>query len=146
MWAEAAKWIATFQEGVITALDADGYPVSVRQTQLAYDAQSGTMPVVLPAALGAVAGPANLLCHVHDDDLWSFRAIQVSGRLESHAGGLRFVSTKFEPPVPPLRQLMRMSRSMKAYLARRNLPVPRVDFASVKRMQANAQRLRDAKR
>lgn len=145
MWAEAAKWIAKYQEGVITALDAGGYPVSIRQTQLRYDAQSGTMPVVLPEALGAVAGPANLLCHFHDDELWSLRAIQVSGRLEPHAGGLRFATTKFEPP-SPLRQLLGMSRAMNAYLARRSLPVPSVDFATVKRMQVNAKRLRDAKR
>ena len=145
MWAKAAKWIAKFDEGVITALDADGYPVSVRQTGLPYDAPSGTMPVVLPEALGAVPGPANLLCHSHDDDLWSLRAIQVSGRLERHAEGFRFVTTRFEPP-SDLRALFGMNRSMKAYLARRNLPVPVVDFATVARMQANARRIREGSR
>ena len=89
MWAKAAKWIGKFDEGVITALDADGYPVSVRQTGLPYDAPSGTMPVVLPEALGAVPGPANLLCHSHDDDLWSLRAIQVQAAPSSRSSKWR---------------------------------------------------------
>ena len=30
MWAEAAKWLGKFDETVMTALDANGYPVSIR--------------------------------------------------------------------------------------------------------------------
>ena len=142
MWAKAAKAIAKFEEGVITALDTDGYPVSVRQTKLPYDAQSGTMAVTLPEALGAAPGPANLLCHFHDDKLWSLRSIEISGRVERRDGGWRFVTEKFDPP-STIAMIRGMQSSMKAYLARRNLPVPVVDFAAVKRMQANAKRIQN---
>ena len=30
MWAEAARWLGKFNKAVLTTLDADGYPVSVR--------------------------------------------------------------------------------------------------------------------
>ena len=30
MWAEAAKWLGKFDETVLTGLDVDGYPVSIR--------------------------------------------------------------------------------------------------------------------
>jgi hypothetical protein len=30
VWAEAAKWLGKFDEAVLTVLDTDGYPVSIR--------------------------------------------------------------------------------------------------------------------
>ena len=52
----------------------------------------------MPETLGAVAGPANLLCHYHDEKLWNLNAIQIRGRLEKRGGDWVFVTTKFTPP------------------------------------------------
>lgn len=142
MWAKAAKAIAGFREGVITGLDASGYPVSVRQTSLPYDAKRGELPVIIPSALGMQAGAANLLCHAHDDKLWNLRAISVKGRLEQRGLTWVFVTTAYEPQ-SQLAMVGKMRRSMASYLAKRNLPVPQVDFDAVKRLWARAKQIQD---
>ena len=43
MWAEAAKWLAKFDEAVLTGVDADDYPVSIRVNPGDYDARTGTL-------------------------------------------------------------------------------------------------------
>jgi hypothetical protein len=95
VWAEAAKWLGKFDEAVLTVLDADGYPVSVRVGALTYDAATGKLPAALPDVLRAVEGPANLLCRYHDEKMWKLKAIQVRGRLEKRNGEWDFVSTSF---------------------------------------------------
>ena len=70
----------------------------VRQAGLAWDAASGTMPVKLPDVLGPVAGPASLLCHFHDENLWNLRSVLVKGRLERRGDAWVFVGTSFDPP------------------------------------------------
>jgi hypothetical protein len=142
MWAEAAKWALKFSEGVLNAVDASGYPISVRQLSLPYDAATGTMPVVLPPSLGAVEGPASLLCHFHDEKLWSLRMALLKGRLERRDGTWVFVTTSFTPP-SPLRQIRDMSKTTQRYLEQRNLPMPKVDFAAVERMWTRAREIKD---
>jgi hypothetical protein len=142
MWAEAAKHVAKFDEAVITALDASGFPVSVRQSKLSYDAATGTMPISLPDALGAVEGPANLVCHFHDEKLWGLRNISLKGRVERRAGAWVFQTTLFNPP-SMWKAIKGMRTSMKSYLAQRNLPVPKVDFAVIDAMWRDAAEIPD---
>ena len=97
MWAEAAKALGTFPEAVVTAVDADGYPVSVRQAAPRYDADTGHMLVAWPEHVAVTEGPANLLCHYHDEKLWNIRALQIKGRLERRGNDWIFVSTAFTP-------------------------------------------------
>ena len=52
----------------------------------------------VPDALRAVEGPANLLCHYHDEKLWKLNAIQIKGRVENRDGAWVFVSTTFNAP------------------------------------------------
>ena len=49
MWAEAAKWLGKFDSAVLTGVDADGYPVSVRVPPGGYHPTTGTLPTVFPA-------------------------------------------------------------------------------------------------
>ena len=93
MWDEAAKWLNKFDEVVLTVLDTDGYPASVRADSHAYDPATGELPAAVPDALRVVEGPASLLCHCHDEKLWKLNAIQVKGRLENRDGAWVFVST-----------------------------------------------------
>jgi hypothetical protein len=140
VWAEAAKAMAKFDEGVLNAVDGEGYPLSVRQTKLPYDATSGTMPVVLPDSLGAQEGPASLLCHFHDEKLWGLRAILLKGRLEKRAGQWTFVTTAFEPP-SMWRMMKNVRASTKKYLESRNLPWPKVDWNSIAEMWKDAKKI-----
>ena len=130
MQPDPSKQLKRFSEGVVNAVDAEGRPYSVRQTTLAWDAASGTMPVKIPDILGPVAGPASLLCHVHDENLWNMRAALVKGKLERRGDGWVFVGTTFDPQ-SPIKMIMGVRKSMKSYLEKRGLDMPKVNFDAV---------------
>jgi hypothetical protein len=140
MWANAAKQVAKFSEGVLTAVDAQGYPVSVRQLALPYDAADGTMRITLPDALGAIEGPANLLCHFHDDKMWNMRAIQLKGRIERRNDTWVFVTTSFAPP-SPIQLIRGIHRSTRRYLEKRGLPKPVVAFDAIEKLWGRARQI-----
>jgi hypothetical protein len=56
VWAEVAKWLGKFDEAVLTGVDANGYPVSIRVNPRAYDATTGTLATAFPAALHVIEG------------------------------------------------------------------------------------------
>lgn len=140
MWASAAKWIAKFDEGVVNAVDAEGYPLSVRQTSLPYDAATGRLRVVIPESLGAQEGRASLLCHSHDEKLWDLRSILLHGRLERENGARVFVTTSFTPP-SVLQMLKNVRKAATKYLADRGLPTPKVNYDAVARLWEKAARI-----
>lgn len=133
MWAEAAKWLAKYPEVVVTALDADGYPVSVRQSGSRYDPGTGELPVALPDALRPASGAANLLCHKHDESLQNLSSIQIRGTLDRRDDEWVFVSSAFTPP--PRFALWHLSKRMRVsarrYLAKRQLAAPEVNWAAI---------------
>ncbi|MGP4057221.1 hypothetical protein ACTWP6_20760 [Mycobacterium sp. 4D054] len=140
MWTDAAKRLSRFPEAVLTALDAQGYPVSVRVSTGAYDAATGELPATLPPELNAVEGPANLVCHFHDDKLWKLESAQVKGRLERRGDGWVFVSRTFttQSASHMLSFLRSIHRSARTYLDKRGLPRPAVNWASVKEIRRRA--------
>jgi hypothetical protein len=143
MWHQTAEWLNRFPEAVVTAMGPDGYPVSVRQLSLYYDARTGEMPVAIPAPLVALAGPANVLAHHHDEDLWNLRAIQIRGRVERRGDDWVFISEAFTPPPRgQLRTLWRLARTLRRsadrYLAKRGLTRPKVNWAAVDTLQRRA--------
>lgn len=145
MSAEAAKWLKKFDEAVLTALDADGYPLSVRVKTRVYSGDTGRLPVALPDVLGAAEGPANLLCHYHDEKLWKLKAFQVRGRLEKRDGEWDFVTTSFTPPskLQLFVFLKGTGTAAQKYLDRRGLKRPDVNWESVNEIK---RRVSDAKR
>lgn len=138
---DPSKYIKGFSEGIVSAVDAEGRPFSVRQTTLPWDAASGTMPVKVSDVLGPVAGPASLLCHVHDENLWNMRAVLVKGKLERRGDEWVFVGTSFEPP-SMLKLIKGVRKSARQYLEKRGLDWPKVNFDAV----AELWRVVDAKR
>jgi hypothetical protein len=140
VWAEAAKWLGKFEDGVLTTLDTDGYPVSVRVSTRAYDPGTGELHVSLPGALRAVEGPANLLCHFHNEKLWGLKAIQVKGRIEKHDDAWVFVTTTFNPPpkLAALSFIRHTNASAKKYLDKRGVDRPTVNWAALKEIQRRA--------
>ena len=133
MSAEAAKWLGKFDEAVLTVLDADGYPLSVRVDTRTYNAETGRLPAALPDTLRAAEGPAGLLCHYHDEKMWKLKAIQVKGRLEKRNGEWDFVTTSFTPPskLALFAFLKGTGTAAQKYLDRRGLKRPEVNWDSV---------------
>jgi hypothetical protein len=145
VWAEAAKWLGKFDEAVLTVLDADGYPASVRVGTRTYDAATGRLPVLLPDVLRAAEGSANLLCHHHDEKLWKLDAFQVKGRLEKRDDEWDFVTTSFTPPsrFAVVAFLKGTRTAAQKYLDRRGLQRPEVNWDSVNEIK---RRVAEAKR
>lgn len=142
MWAEAAKWLAKFPEAVVTAVDAEGYPVSVRETAPRYDAETGQMSVTWPAGVAVAEGPASVLCHSHDEKVWNIKAMQIKGRLERSAGDWVFISTAFRAPSGMLITFWRLNRDGRAaarrYLEKRGLTTPAVNWDAIDELQRRA--------
>jgi hypothetical protein len=143
--AEAAKWLGKFDEAVLTALDVDGYPFSVRVATRTYDADTGRLPATLPGVLRAAEGPASLLCHYHDEKMWKLKAIQVKGRLEKRNDAWDFVTTSFTPPskLALFAFLKGTGTAAQKYLDRRGLKRPEVNWVAVNEIK---RRVSDAKR
>jgi hypothetical protein len=140
MWAEAAKWLNKFDEAVLTGVDAEGYPVSIRVNPRDYDATTGTLTASFPAALPVAEGPANVLAHTHDEKMWHLNMIQIKGRLESRDGGWVFQSTNFNAPskLAFVEFLRGISAAANKYLDKRGLKRPPVNWSAVKEIQRRA--------
>jgi hypothetical protein len=137
VWAEAAKWLGRFDEAVLTGVDANGYPVSIRVNPRAYDATTGTLATTFPAALHVIEGPANVLAHSHDEKMWHLNMIQIKGRLESSDGGWVFQSTNFDAPAKLafVQFLRNNSTAAQKYLDKRGLQRPPINWSAVKEVQ-----------
>ena len=144
MWAEAAKWLGKFNDAVLTVLDTDGYPASVRVDARKYDAATGQLPAELPDQLRCAEGPANLLCHYHDENLWNIKFIQIKGRIEERNSAWVFQSTVFNAPskLAMLSAMRSASTSAQKYLDKRGLQRSAVNWAAVKEIQRRASQQR----
>ncbi|OBA96533.1 hypothetical protein A5662_17640 [Mycobacteriaceae bacterium 1482268.1] len=140
MWDEAAKWLNKFDEAVLTVRDADGYPASVRVRSKSYDAATGELAVSLPEVLRAVEGPANLMCHSHDEKLWSLQMMSIKGTLVNSDGTWIFRSESFQPPskLAFVDFIRNCRRSAQKYLDKRDLARPDVNWAAIKEIQRRA--------
>lgn len=119
----------------MTVVDADGYPVSIRQTASRYDAETGQMPVVWSPDFAFTEGPAIILCHSHDEKAWNLKMMQIKGRLERRTGDWVFVSTAFTPPSGRLITFWHLSKNGRAaarrYLDKRGLTPPVVNWGAI---------------
>jgi hypothetical protein len=145
MWHLAAESLGRFPEAIITALSSDGYPISIRQRAPRYDGRTGEMPVLIPERVAVLPGPANVLCHYHNENLWDLQMLQINGRLERRDDSWIFVSTEFTPrPRGRLKSLWQMARAMRRssrrYLATRGLARPQVNWTALKHLRPLSQR------
>lgn len=140
MWTEAAKWLNKFDEAVLTVTDDDGYPASVRVATRSYDAATGELSLAPLDFLRAVEGPANLLCHSHDEKLWNLQMLNVKGTIEKRDTAWVFQTKSFEPPskLAVLDFVRNVRRSARKYLNRRGLAPPQVNWAAIKKIQRRA--------
>jgi hypothetical protein len=144
MWAEVRQHLRGFSSPVLTGVDSDGYPFSIRCAP-ELDESKQVLRVSLPGWTRIRQGPASLLCHRHNHLLWDLRSFMVRGNLEP-AGGETwlFRPTRFVSGVGVgglagmIRFGLAKRRAARRYLERRGLARPRIDWVQLKALQARA--------
>jgi hypothetical protein len=125
-----------FRSAVLTFRDAHGYPFSVRCHPLP-DPGSESFTVHVPEGVPARAGPASVLWHAHDEQLWNQVSYTTRGVLERVGTGWRYRPAHYTPGlgirgVPGLVQfVVGARRTTAAYLARRRLERPKVPWGQI---------------
>jgi hypothetical protein len=144
MWAEVQRHLRGFSSSVLTGLDGNGYPFSIRCAPEPDETQQA-LRVSLPAWTRIRTGPASLLCHGHNYLLWNLRSFMVRGTLEPCGVDVwLFRPSHFVPGVGirglagVVRFALAKRRAARRYLERRGLTRPRIDWAQLKAVQARA--------
>ena len=133
--ADVARHLRDYDSAVITGVDAEGYPFSIRCTPRP-DPAAPLLRVQVPEHSGIQPGPASLLCHKHDDQLWNQRSFAVRGTLSKDAAGWTFHPQHFIPGAAgdlwSLINFVRGARrAAKRYLAQRGLRRPKIPWKQI---------------
>src|SRR6266496_6760483 len=139
MWPEIIARLPRFASAVLSGLDGGGDPVSVR-CQPILDHQAQVLRVEVPDGLGMVPGPAGLLCHCHDEQLWGLESFLLRGSLERTGHDWvfhphRLVRGMDTTPVSNLRLLRDGRRTAGRYLATRGLRRPTIPWDHYARLK-----------
>jgi CubicO group peptidase (beta-lactamase class C family) len=143
MWAEIVKHTSTFHDAVLSAPDTAGYPCSVR-CRPGLDAAARVVRVTLPPGVELRPGPASLLCHSHDEELWGLRSCNVRGTLERDEQGWLLRPHQFIPgggtggALGTLRLIRDLRRTAARYLQKRGLPRPAIPWSALAEVKAAA--------
>lgn len=150
MWnKKLGRLIATYPSGVLSIVEDDGYPASIR-CQVSTDAEHHRIALVDPPALAKYwRGPANLLFHEHDDCLERLRQMALAGVLIEEEGSLIFVVEKFitangradsdqmphaSSPLHMIKFFLIGWRKARHYLAKREEPWPPIPYDEITRL------------
>lgn len=137
---ELASQISMFTDGVLSAQDDAGYPASVRTSVVV---SGEALLVQLPGDVQIQAGPASLLFHDHDAQLWNQRVLVVRGELAAGPDGWAFRPLRLLPAMGDanglalLRMVVGFRKVAKAYLRKRGLARPSVPWDKLKAVKAN---------
>lgn len=143
MWDELTTLLTGFPTAVLTGIDDDDQPASVRVTPTP-DHTTGVLRGPLPPGLGLRPGPASLLCHHHDEHLWNLRSFLIRGHLDTTTD--QWVLTPltvtsgqgFGGPLGDARTFLAARRRATRYLHRRNLTSPPIPWDEIRRPQRPA--------
>jgi hypothetical protein len=136
MWREIVEHLADFPTAVLTAVDDTGYPFSLR-CRPESDDSTQTLRLRLPEGTKVRTGPAGLLCHRHDEQLWNLKSFFLRGELERDARGWIFHPRGFVPGagIGGLVGLVRFVRAgrrrTRRYLKKRGLARPSVPWDQI---------------
>lgn len=135
-WDEMIQLMSEYRNAVLNAMDADGYPCSVR-CQPEPDAAAGLVRVQIPPDLTPQPGPASLLWHSHDELLWHQKSVLVRGTLAQDAQGWRLAPDRLILGVGyggtkgMIRFAREARRTADRYLAARKLARPAVPWKEI---------------
>ena len=132
MWNRIAKQVQAYPSAVLTFVEGSGFPFSVRCNPQ-YDRSQQVFRLHLPDQIGIQPGPADLLCHQHDKNLWNLKSIVLGGQLEQDGQGWQFRPLQFIPGmggfVGYIRFVIQGRRLARKYLDRRGLDRPKIPWA-----------------
>ena len=137
MWAEITKHLYQFESAVLSGLDEEGYPFSVRCRPYPDTFGPDVLTVWLPPGTPIRPGPASLLCHSHDENLWNLKSFLVRGVLLRDAGGWTFEPGQFIPGAgiggmpAMIRFLAGSRRNAGRYLKKRGLKRPHIPWDEI---------------
>lgn len=140
MWTEIEKYLPLFESAVLNTSDGEGYPYNVR-CRPELDRPAGSLRIDLARGTNVQAGPASLLFHSHDEELWNQKIFLLRGRLEETRDGHVFRPEKFVPsmgiggPLGMVRMVLGVRKAAAAYLKRRNLERPRIPWAEIEALK-----------
>lgn len=140
MWTEIEKYLPLFESAVLNTSDGEGYPYNVR-CRPELDRPAGSLRIDLARGTNVQAGPASLLFHSHDEELWNQKIFLLRGRLEETGDGHVFRPEKFIPsmgiggPLGMVHMVLGVRKAAAAYLKRRNLERPRIPWAEIEALK-----------
>lgn len=135
MWAEITGHLYQFESAVLSGLDEEGYPFSVRCRPYPDASSAEVLKIWLPPGTPVRPGPASLLCH--DENLWNLKSFLVRGVLVKDAGGWSFEPFQFIPGggiggLPAMiRFFISSRRKASRYLKERNLARPSIPWDEI---------------
>lgn len=145
MWNEIVKYLGMFPSAVLTGIDSAGYPFSRRCTPRADMARQ--LLHIAEAGDGQLQpGPAGLLCHDHNDQLWDLKAVQVTGTLERAEQGWLFHPQRYVTggallgPLGQMQFVTRAQATARKYLQKRGLPRPKVRWDELEAVKKEAKK------
>jgi hypothetical protein len=140
MWDELVRDLARFPDAVLTGLDALGRPTSVRAVPRP-DAADRVVRFARPPGVELVDGPASVLCHSHDAQLWNLRSFVARGTVAAVGDDWVFTPTALVPgtglsgPLGGLRSFVAARGRAGRYLARRGLSRPVVPWSRFRQLR-----------
>lgn len=147
MWNQIVKNLAKFSNAVLTGIDSDGYPVSIRCVPQV-DGARQVLRISIADGIPIRPGPVGLLCHSHDEQIWNLRSFLVQGRLVRSEQGWELKPERFIPgggmlgPIDQMRQIFKARDDAKKYVQKRGIPWPKVQWDEYIKLKKEALRLR----
>jgi hypothetical protein len=133
MRSEIVQYAGIYESAVLTALDRNGYPFSLRcGPRLDNEAQA--LCLILPDGAEVTPGPTCLLWHRHDERLGQMGSFVVRGTLVNDNAGWFIRPEAFIPGVgiggwrSYMRFLVNGRRATRRYLERRGLARPQINW------------------
>jgi hypothetical protein len=145
VWDEIVTHLPSFESAVLTGMDGEGYPYSVR-CQPYTDPVRQVLRMRLPAGIPVQPGPSSLLCHMHDDNMWNLKSFLAPGELSRDARGWSLRPQRFVPgagirgPMGMVRFLTSSRRNATRYLKKRELFRTRVPWKEDRDDQGTGER------
>jgi hypothetical protein len=142
MWDKVVKHLKKYPTAVLTGIDTDGYPYSIR-CKAETDSSLQAIKIALPGSTPIQAGVASILCHYHDDLLWKQTNVVLRGTIERTESAWLFRPTSIAEgagaAMSMIRQVSEGRRAAKKYLEKRGLKRPKIMWDKLKAIYDRAQ-------
>ena len=137
MWSNLRKYSVQFESAVLTGMDANGYPYSIRCTPQ-FDDDKQVMRLAMATGADIMPGRAGMLYHQHNEQLWNLKSFLVRGRIEQDTQGWVLYPEQLilggglGNPLRDAAVIFRLRRAAKHYLQKRGLERPRIPWEAIK--------------